>query len=69
MKPGDIMRIKVAGDQPHWVRMHAGKLCLIIKNLTQEDGVTSTTNAWDVLLEGRILRVHKLDLESIDKND
>jgi archaellum component FlaG (FlaF/FlaG flagellin family) len=49
--------------------MHAGKLCLVIKNLTQEDGVTSTTNAWDVLLEGRILRVHKLDLESIDKND
>jgi archaellum component FlaG (FlaF/FlaG flagellin family) len=67
MKPGDVMRVAHAPDQPPWVRTHAGKCCILIKNLQKEDGVFSTSNAWEVFVDGRIVRLHKLDLEVIDE--
>ena len=64
MKPGDLMRIIQAPDQAHWVRMNAGKVCLLIRNLGKSDG---SPNMWEVLIEGRIMNVHKLDMEKIDE--
>ena len=64
MKPGDLMRIIEVPDQAHWVRMNAGKVCLLIRNLGKSDG---SPNMWEVLIEGRIMNVHKLDLGKIDE--
>jgi len=67
MKPGDLMRIKHAPDQTPWTRRKVGKTCLVIRNLGPDDGVVSSPNIWEVLVEGEIMSVHKLDLEPIDE--
>ena len=67
MKPGDIMRVKHAPDQSGWARSHVGMICLLIRNLGPEDGVVSSPNMWDVLVEGKVIRLHKLDLEPVDE--
>lgn len=67
MKPGDLMRIKHAPDQTPWVRSLVGHHCIIIRNLTEADGVTSSPNIWQVLICGTTMDVHKLDLEPIDE--
>lgn len=65
MKPGDLMRIVKVPDQGSWIHVHEGKTCLLIRNLGPEDGVVSSPNMWDVLLEGKVIRIHKLDMEPI----
>ena len=67
MKPNDIMRIIKAKDQAPWVRAEEGKLCLLIRNLGEADGVLSSPNIWEVLVDGRVMSVHKLDLRKIDE--
>jgi hypothetical protein len=67
MKPGDLMRIKHAGDQTPWVRRLVGQHCVLIENLTESDGVISSTNIWRVLICGSLVDVHTLDLEPIDE--
>jgi archaellum component FlaG (FlaF/FlaG flagellin family) len=67
MKPGDIMRIIKAKDQTPWVRAEEGKLCLLIRNLGEADGVLSSPNIWEVLVDGKVMSVHKLDLWKIDE--
>ena len=67
MKPGDIMRIKWAPDQSAWERSHVGMICLLIRNLGPGDGVVSSPNMWDVLVEGKVIRLHKLDLEVVSE--
>jgi len=64
MKPGDVMRVTHTPGQPPWVRTHAGKCCILIK---KEDGVFSTSNVWKAFVDGRIVRLHKIDLEVIDE--
>jgi len=61
------MRIKYALDQASWVRSLAGQSCVLIRNMTPEDGVTSSKNIWEVLVGGQVVSVHKLDLEVIDE--
>lgn len=65
MKPGDLMRIVLVPDQGSWFRVNDGKTCLLIRNLGPEDGVVSSPNMWDVLVEGKVIRLHKLDMEPI----
>lgn len=65
IEPGDLMVIKHAGDQPPWTRSLVGKMCIVIKNLTQEDGVTSSPNIWKVMVDGVSVDVHLLDLEQV----
>jgi len=67
VKPGDLMRIKYAPDQTPWVRSLAGQNCVLIRNMTPEDGVTSSKNIWEVLVGGQVVSVHKLDLEVISE--
>jgi hypothetical protein len=44
--------------------MNAGKVCLLIRNLGKSDG---SPYMWEVLIEGRIMNVHKFDLGRIDE--
>ena len=67
MKPGDLMRIKHAPDQTPWARWQVGKLCLVVRNLGPADGVVSSPNIWEVIIDGEVMNVHKLDLEPIDE--
>lgn len=67
MKPGDLMRIKNSPDQTLWIRELSGQNCILIRNMTPEDGAFSSTNFWHVLVGDRIVTLHKLDLESIDE--
>jgi archaellum component FlaG (FlaF/FlaG flagellin family) len=67
MKPGDLMRIIHAPDMTPWVRAKVGKTCILIRNLSPDDGVLSSPNIWEVLVDGGILHVHKLDLESVNE--
>lgn len=67
MKPGDLMRIKNSPDQTLWIREIAGQNCILIRNMTPDDGVTSSKNIWHVLVGDRIVSLHKLDLEAIDE--
>ena len=62
IKPGDLMMIVNVPDQPPWIRKLAGKRCIVIRNLTQADGVTSSPSMWDVLVDDYTIRVHALDL-------
>ena len=67
MKPGDLMRIKYSPDQTPWVRRLVGQSCVLIRNLTPDDGVVSSKNIWRVLICGQVMEVHKLDLELISE--
>jgi hypothetical protein len=59
------MRIVVVPDQASWVRALAGKPCLLVRNLSQE--MHYSPNTWEVLVDGRLLLVHRLDLGSVDE--
>jgi hypothetical protein len=68
-RPGDLAVIKLAPDQTLYVRKLAGKTCVVLKNLTAEDGVFSSRNMWDVLVEGQVVRVHRLDLMRLEDDE
>lgn len=59
------MCIRSAPDQPPWVRSLAGSRCVVIRHLGPNDGVTSSPNIWEILVDGRIMDVHTLDLEPV----
>ena len=67
MKPGDIMRIKQAPDQGEWIRSHVGKVCLLIQNTPPIIALSGSPNMWEVLVEGKVIHLHKLDLELINE--
>ena len=62
IEPGDLMQVCHAPDQPPWTRSLVGKKCIVIRRLTQADGVTSSPNIWEILVDGVLMDVHKLDL-------
>lgn len=63
IEPGDLAVIRYAGDQTPWVRRLVGSYCVVVRNLTPAEGVTSSRNIWEVLVDGRVISVHALDLE------
>lgn len=68
MKPGDLMRIIKFADQPLYIAELAGSLCVLIRNLGPEDGALEFSNSWDVLVNGRVICLHRVDLESVDED-
>jgi len=64
--PGDLAIIKLAPDQGVYVRRHVGKVCLVIRRLTQDDGVKSSPNIWEVLVDGMKMNLHILDLTFLE---
>ena len=63
--PGDLAMVKLVPDQALWVRSLVGKICIVIRRLTIEDGVTSSPNIWEVLVDGHKMSLHILDLEPL----
>ena len=64
MKPGDLVRIIEAPDQALWVREMAGTICLLVRGLEKSHG---SPFMWEVLIDGRLRNVHKLDLRKVDE--
>ena len=67
MKPGDLMRIIKVADQPQYITELAGSPCVLIRKLGPEDGAMVSTNMWDVLINGNVMCLHKLDMEPISE--
>lgn len=67
MKPGDLMRIIKAADQPHYIAELAGSPCVLIRKLGPEEGALISTNMWDVLINGNVMCLHKLDMEPLNE--
>lgn len=67
-KPGDLVNIVKSPDQ-NTVFMSAiiGKVGLIINHLKEEDGVYSSHHMYNVLVDGRLLHLHALDLSMLSK--
>lgn len=66
LRPGLLVRIQEKPDSPPLARCHAGSLGIVIKNLGFEDGVYSSPNMWSVLVAGKTMNFHKLDLEPVN---
>lgn len=67
MKPGDLMRIIKVADQPQYITELAGSPCVLIRKLGPEDGAMVSTNMWDVLINGNVMCLHKLDMELLNE--
>ena len=65
---GDLVEFVSAPDQNPYLRERfIGKLGLIIKRCDQLDGVTSSNNNYNVLIDGICVNLHALDLILISK--
>ncbi len=55
------MRIVHAGDQPLWIRQLVGKVGVVLRN----ERVGFGNRAFEVMVEGKIHRLHPLDVERV----
>lgn len=60
MKQGDLVRIVHAGDQPLWTRQLVGKVGLVLRNER-----VGFNRVFEVMVEGKIHRLHPLDVEAV----
>ncbi len=67
--PGDLVECIEAKDQSLYIKKtFVGKLGLILARLTRdEDGITSSTNMYDVLVGDKTIKLHSLDLQLVSK--
>ena len=67
--PGTLIKIRYAPDQNKLaISRFIGQAGVVIKNLTVDDGITSSTNMYSVLLEsGKVETFHYLDFAFIDE--
>lgn len=54
------MRIVHAGDQPLWTRLLVGKVGMVVRN----EG-SGYNRVLEVMVEGKIHRLHTLDVEAV----
>lgn len=59
------MRISSVPDQSSYVQTLRGKLCVVVRHCTAAHGVVSSRNIWDVLVDGKIISLHALDLQAV----
>ena len=65
---GDLVEFIPAPDQSLYHRERfIGKLGLIIKRCDQLDGVTSSNNIYNVLIDGVCVNIHALDFILVSK--
>ena len=57
MNPGDLVRIVHAGDQPLWTRLLVGKVGVVLR--------VGYNRVFEVMVEGKIHRLHPLDVEAL----
>ena len=67
--PGCLVVIVPKPDSPLTARQNLGKVGLVIKNLTESDGIYSSPNIWGVLIDGRCQQFHALDLTVLDGDE
>lgn len=60
MKQGDLVRIVHAGDQPLWTRQLVGKVGVVLVHER-----VGYNRVFEVLVEGKIHRLHPLDVERV----
>jgi len=67
-EPGNIIRVIHAADQGTYIQKNfVGKTGMLVKNLGEVDGVTSSKNIWSVLIDGKIVHLHVLDFVEISE--
>ena len=60
MKQGDLVRVRHAGDQPLWTRQLVGKVGVVVRNER-----VGYNRVLEVMVEGKIHRLHPLDVERV----
>lgn len=67
-EPGNIVRVVHANDAGAYIHKNfVGKTGMLVKNLNEVDGVTSSKNIWSVLIDGKIVHLHVLDFVEISE--
>lgn len=66
---GRLMQISSVPDQSLYVQSLRGKLCVVVRHCTAEHGVVSSRNIWDVLVDGKVISLHALDLQTVQTHD
>ena len=60
--PGCLVRVNPGPDHGARARINAGKIGIVIRHMTEKDGVSSSPNVWQVVIEGKSMNFHALDL-------
>lgn len=70
--PGDLVTIIRAPDQNiQFMSKLIGKIGLVLNHLSEKDGIYSSRNMYTVLVEGKNIHLHALDmsiLSAVEKN-
>lgn len=66
-EPGNIVRVVHANDAGDYIHILVGKTGMLVKNLNEVDGITSSKNIWSVLIDGKIVHLHVLDFVEISE--
>ena len=66
--PGELVEVVYSKDAGAYIQKNfVGKRGMLIKNLNETDGVTSSKNIWSVLIDGKIVHLHVLDFVRISE--
>ena len=66
--PGDLVKCVETKDQSLYVKKtFVGRLGLVLARLVRDQGGTTTTNMYDVLIGDKIIKLHSLDLQLVSK--
>ena len=65
--PGCLVKVDPGPDHGARARIHEGKIGIVVKHVDLKDGVTSSPNIWQVVIEGKNMNFHALDLTVIDE--
>lgn len=65
--PGCLVKVDPGFDHSAKARIHKGKIGIVVKHVGLKDGVTSSPNIWQVVIEGKNMNFHALDLTVIDE--
>jgi hypothetical protein len=67
-EPGNIVRVVAGRLAAAYIHKNfVGKTGMLVKNLNEVDGVTSSKNIWSVLIDGKIVHLHVLDFVHISE--
>lgn len=60
--PGCLVKVNPGPDHGAQARINAGKIGIVIRHMAEKDGVSSSPNVWQVVIEGKSMNFHALDL-------
>ena len=62
LHPGCLVRIIPGPYHCPSARINAGKIGIVIKRMTEIDGVVSSPNVWQVMIGGKLVSLHALNI-------